>query len=114
MNYRRLCELKKEEWNKELLKEAREVETQEQIWKIVNKVRKKSGNKQGNKNGRVGRSGIFQEDIKKIGKQSKAGTGKLRKRERGKKGRGRERGGDGKSDKIAAEKKSGRGGRTTK
>lgn len=57
---------------------------------------------------------IFQEDIKEIGKQSKAGTGELRKKERGRKKRGKERGRDGKSDKEAEKKKSGRGGRATK
>lgn len=30
-DYRRLCKRKKEEWNKELLKKAREAKTQEQI-----------------------------------------------------------------------------------
>lgn len=41
-NYRRLCEMKKKEWNEELMKEAREAKTQEQVvkWKMVNRERK--------------------------------------------------------------------------
>lgn len=30
-DYRKLCEEKKEEWNEELMKEAREAKTQEQV-----------------------------------------------------------------------------------
>lgn len=42
-DYRKLREKKKEKWNKKLLKKAREAKTQEQIWKVVNRERKRKG-----------------------------------------------------------------------
>lgn len=40
-DYKRLGEAKMEEWNKVLMKKAREAKTQEQVWKVINKERKR-------------------------------------------------------------------------
>lgn len=110
--------MKKEESNKELLKEARKAKTQEQVWKVVNRERKIRV-----KINREIRTKEWEKYFKKIlaGLESKGGTGRSGKRERGRKGRGRRRGrerdklgGDGKADKKAENKKCGRGGRATK
>jgi len=39
--YKELCERRKEEEREELLKKAREAKTQEQVWKVINKERKR-------------------------------------------------------------------------
>lgn len=39
--YRSLCKRKKEERNKELMKEAREARTQNQVWEVINKKRRR-------------------------------------------------------------------------